>query len=205
MPVLMLANVLGDLWGWIAEVVGRIGEMPVYWLVLALGLKTAESGFIGLAWRNILRAAYPGSNVPFKTAWGASQGGTAINAVVPAQAGTVAMVGMFRASIPGSSVAGLTSAVVVESLFFAAVSVLTVIVVAIFLPRTVSKGSPSNEVGDFFATHPVLIVFVVVAVLVASSFLWPRVKRRVVGEWEKAKQGAATFATGASTRRRSTS
>ena len=64
----MLANVLGDLWGWIAEVVGRIGDMSVYWLVLALGLKTVDSGFIGLAWRNILRAAYPGSNVPFKTA-----------------------------------------------------------------------------------------------------------------------------------------
>lgn len=192
-PELMLANVLGDLWGWIAEVVGRIGDMPVYWLVLALGLKTVESGFIGLAWRNILRAAYPGSNVPFKTAWGASQGGTAINAVAPAQAGTVAMIGMFRASIPGSSVAGLTSATVVESLFFAAVSVLTVVVVAIFLPRTVSKGSPSDEVGDFFAAHPVLIGVVVAAVLLAGYFLWPRVKRRVVDEWEKAKQGAAIF------------
>lgn len=85
--------------------------------------------------------------MPFKIAWGASQGGTAINAVAPAQAGTVAMIGMFRASIPGSSVAGLTSATVVESFFFAAVSVLTVVVVAIFLPRTVSKG-PSIERGS---------------------------------------------------------
>jgi uncharacterized membrane protein YbhN (UPF0104 family) len=131
--------------------------------------------------------------VPFKTAWGASQGGTAINAVAPAQAGTVAMIGMFRASIPGSSVAGLTSATVVESFFFAAVSVLTVVVVAIFLPRTVSKGSPSDEVGDFFVAHPVLVVVVIVAVLGAGYFFWPRVKRRVVDEWEKAKQGAAIF------------
>ena len=40
---------------------------------------------IGLAWRNILRAAYPNGNLSFKIAWGASQGGTAINAVLPAQ------------------------------------------------------------------------------------------------------------------------
>ena len=191
--MIVSGNVLGDLWDWVVGVFERIGDVSVYWLALALALKTAESAFIGLAWRNILRAAYPASNVPFKLAWGASQGGTAINAVAPAQAGTVAMIGMFRTSIPGSSVAGLTSATVVESLFFAAVSVLTVVVVAIFLPRTVSKGSPSNEVGDFFAAHPVLIGVVAVAVLVAGYFLWPRVRRRIVDEWEKAKQGAAIF------------
>lgn len=62
----------------------------------------------------------------------------------------------------------MTSATVVESLFFATVSVVTILVVAIFLPRTVSKGSPSNEIGDFFAAHPVLIGIVVVAVILIS-------------------------------------
>ncbi len=165
----------------------------MYWLIVALALKTVESALIGLAWRNILRAAYPNSNLSFKIAWGASQGGTAINAVLPAQAGTVAMIGIFRTSIPGASVAGVTSATVVESLFFAAVSVVTILVVAIFLPRTVSKGSPSNEIGDFFAAHPILIGVVVVAVILIAYFIWPRAKRRVVAEWKKAKQGAAIF------------
>jgi len=100
--------VLGDLWGWVAGVFGRIGDVSVYWLLLALALKTAESAFIGLGWRNILDAAYPRAGLSFKTAWGASQGGTAINAVTPAQAGTAAMIGIFRTSIPGSSVAGVT-------------------------------------------------------------------------------------------------
>ena len=129
----------------------------------------------------------------FKIAWGASQGGTAINAVLPAQAGTVAMIGIFRASIPGASVAGVTSATVVESLFFAAVSVATIVIVAIFLPRTVSEGSPSNEIGGFFTAHPILIGVVVVAVILIVHFVWPRAKRRVVEEWKKAKQGAAIF------------
>ena len=87
---------------------------------LALALKTAESAFIGLSWRNILRAAYPRSFLSFKTAWAASQGGTAINAVAPAQAGTVAMIGIFRTSIPGSSVAGVAAATAAQALFFTA-------------------------------------------------------------------------------------
>jgi uncharacterized membrane protein YbhN (UPF0104 family) len=85
--VLLLANVLGDLWDWVADVFGRIGEVSIYWLLLAVALKTAESALIGVGWRNILHAAYPRGGLTFKTAWGASQGGTAINAVTPAQAG----------------------------------------------------------------------------------------------------------------------
>jgi uncharacterized membrane protein YbhN (UPF0104 family) len=94
LDAVLLANVLGDFWDWLVGVVRRIGDVPVGLLLLALGLKTAESAFIGLGWRNILRAAYPRSELSFKTAWGASQGGTAINAVTPAQAGTVAMIGV---------------------------------------------------------------------------------------------------------------
>jgi uncharacterized membrane protein YbhN (UPF0104 family) len=184
---------LGDLWGWIEGVFVRIGDISIYWLILALALKTAESAFIGLGWRNILRAAYPKSDLSFKTAWGASQGGTAINAVAPAQAGTATMIGIFRTSIRGSSVAGVTSATVVQSLFFTAASVLLVIVVAILRPHTVSKGSPSDETGGFFASHPIAIPLILLAVGVALYFLWPRLKPRVVKQWHKVKEGAAIF------------
>jgi uncharacterized membrane protein YbhN (UPF0104 family) len=192
-PLPVLGNVLSDLGSWVAGVFERIGDVSVYWLALALGLKTAESAFLGLGWRNILRAAYPKSNLSFKIAWGASQGGTAINAITPAQAGTAAMIGLFRTSIPGSSVAGVTSAAVVQSLFFTVASVLMVICVGIFRPHTVSKGSPSDETGGFFASHPVLLPAAIVAVAVVLYFLWPRLKPRLVNQWHKAKQGAAIF------------
>jgi uncharacterized membrane protein YbhN (UPF0104 family) len=192
-PLPVLGNVLSDVGSWVAGVFERIGDVSVYWLALALGLKTAESAFLGLGWRNILRAAYPKSNLSFKIAWGASQGGTAINAITPAQAGTAAMIGLFRTSIPGSSVAGVTSAAVVQSLFFTVASVLMVICVGIFRPHTVSKGSPSDETGGFFASHPVLLPAAIVAVAVVLYFLWPRLKPRLVNQWHKAKQGAAIF------------
>lgn len=190
---MLLASVVGHLWNWVSGVFGRIGDVSIYWLVLALALKTAESAFIGLGWRNILRAAYPGSGLSFKTAWGASQGGTAINAVTPAQAGTAAMIGIFRTSIAGSSVAGVTSATVVQSLFFTAASVVIVILVAIFRPRTVSKGTPSDETGGFFASHPILVPIILVLVAAVLYFLWPRLKPRLLNTWHKAKQGAAIF------------
>jgi uncharacterized membrane protein YbhN (UPF0104 family) len=189
----VLSHLLGNLWDWLSGVVVRIGDVSVYWLVIALALKTVESALLAVGWRNILHAAYPSSNLSFKTAWGASQGGTAINAVMPAQAGTVAMVGIFRKSIPGSSVAGITSAAVVQSLFFTVVSVLVVISTAIFRPRVVSKGSPSDETGGFFRSHPVLVAVLIVAIAAALVFAWPRLKPRLLATWKNVKQGAAIF------------
>jgi uncharacterized membrane protein YbhN (UPF0104 family) len=103
------------------------------------------------------------------------------------------MIGIFRASIPGSSVAGLASATVVQALFFTVVSVLMVIGVAVFRPRTVSQGSPSNETGGFFAAHPILIPIIVVLAIAVLYFLWPRLKPRLLSTWHKVKEGAAIF------------
>ena len=191
--VALLVAVLGGLRHWIAEVVERIGDLSPYLLVLALALKTGESGLIGLAWRNILRASYPESEVRFKTAWGASQGGTAINAILPAQGGTAAMIGILRGTVPGSTVSGLTVATIVESAFFLVASVLIVVITAVFIPRTVSKGSPSNETGGFFASHPWVVPVVLVVACLVVYFLWPRLKPRLQEEWHKAKQGARVF------------
>jgi uncharacterized membrane protein YbhN (UPF0104 family) len=190
---LLLGSVFADIGHWVARVVGRIADISPYWLALALALKTAESALIGLVWRNILRASYPGSEVTFKTAWGASQGGTAINAVVPAQGGTAAMIGILRARVPGSTVSGLAVATVVEAIFFTAVSVLLVIAVLFLRPHTVSKGSPADETGGFLTSHPWVVAAAVAAVLVILHFLWPRLKPRLLDEWRKAKQGAQIF------------
>jgi uncharacterized membrane protein YbhN (UPF0104 family) len=191
--VLVVASVLGGLWDWVSGVFARLADVSVYWLLLALALKTAESALIAVGWRNILRAAYPHSQLSFKTAWGASQGGTAINAVTPAQAGTAAMIGIFRKSIRGSSVAGVTSATVAQSLFFTGASVLMVIALGFARPRTVSKGTPENETRGWVASHPVTVSLVLVVVVASLYFVWPRVKPWLVRTWHKAKEGAAIF------------
>jgi uncharacterized membrane protein YbhN (UPF0104 family) len=183
--------VLADLWDWVAGVFGHINDISGYWLLAAIALKTAESALIGVTWRNILRAAYPRSGLTFKTSWGASQGGNAINAVTPAQAGTAAMIGIFRTSIPGSTVAGITSATVIQTLFFTVLSVLMVIGVAITRPRTVSRGSPSDETSSFVVEHPFLTALGVLAAAVLAVVVWRRLKPRLVDLWHKAKAGGA--------------
>ncbi|TML52188.1 MAG: hypothetical protein E6G15_11310 [Actinobacteria bacterium] len=190
---MVLASVLGNLWDWVAGVFTRIGDVSPYWLVVALALKTCESALLGLTWRNILRAAYPKGGLTFKTAWGASQGGTAINALAPAQAGTAAMLGIFRTSVRGASVAGVTTAAFVQASFFLVLSVLMLIGVAVSRPHTVSKGSPADESGNFFSDHPLLIPLIVVVLIVVFVFVWPRIKPWLANEWRKAKKGAAIF------------
>ena len=182
---------LADFWDWVAGVFGHINDVSAYWLLAAIALKTAESALIGVTWRNILRAAYPRSGLTFKTSWGASQGGNAINAVTPAQAGTAAMIGIFRTSIPGSTVAGVTSATVIQTLFFTVLSLLMVIGVAVTRPRTVSRGSPSDETSSFVVEHPFLTALGVLVAAVLVVVLWRRLKPRLVDLWHKAKAGGA--------------
>ena len=57
--------------------------------------------FIALAWRNILRAAYPKSVLPYREILSYYAGGNGLNAILPASAGTVAMLGLFRTPIAG--------------------------------------------------------------------------------------------------------
>ena len=189
----MLGAVLAGVFDWLGRVAGHIGDLAWYWLALAVVLKTAESAFVGLAYRNILRASYPRANVSFKTAWGGSAGGTAINALVPAQAGTAAMIGIFRTFVRGSSVAGLTTVFFVESAFFFAISIVMLVALGVLRPHAAAKGSHGDDLGVFLSHHKLIVPLVIVALAVILLVLWPRLKPRLVAEWHKAKQGAAIF------------
>src|SRR5437763_986354 len=110
--------------GWLQQLWDTITAVSVPVLVLGLAFQTAQTLFVALAWRNILRAAYPDSGVKYHPIMRYYAGGVGLNAILPASAGTVAMLGFFRSSIAGSTVAGLVGATVVENIFFAAVSIL---------------------------------------------------------------------------------
>jgi len=68
-----------------------------------------------------------------------------------------------------------------------------VIGVSISRPRTVTKGSPSDETGGFLASHPALLAIGVVAVVAVVWVLWPRLKPRLLRLWHNVKEGAAIF------------
>src|SRR5690349_25022202 len=101
--------------GWLEQLWDTITAVSVPLLVLGVSFQTAQTLFVALAWRNILRAAYPEAGVTYRPIMRYYAGGVGLNATLPASAGTVAMLRFFRSSIAGSTVAGLAGGPAVET------------------------------------------------------------------------------------------
>jgi glycosyltransferase 2 family protein len=69
------------------------------------------------AWRNILRAAFPGARVRRRTVIGAYLAGVGVNSIAPARGGDAVKLYIARHGIEGSNYATLTSTLAVETLF----------------------------------------------------------------------------------------
>ena len=58
-------------------------------LGIALALHLSRLTVRTFAWRNILRAAFPGARVPRRTVFGAYLAGVGVNSILPARGGDV--------------------------------------------------------------------------------------------------------------------
>ena len=171
--------------GWVREVLDQLGSISLPLLILALTLHTCETLLNALAWRNILRRAYPESGVSFRLVLGAYGGGIGLNAFLPAQAGTVAMLGLYRTQIQASTALGLVGAGVVQNAFFlvAAVSIGVGLVV-------VRPGLFSLPLGSLQDHAALALIAAIVIALVGWAAL-----RRFHDIWADAREGAAILAT----------
>ncbi len=171
--------------GWVREVVDQLGSISLPLLFVALTLHTCETLLNALAWRNILRRAYPNSGVSYRIVLGAYGGGIGLNAFLPAQAGTVAMLGLYRTQIQTSTALGLVGAGVVQNAFFllaaAAIGVGLVVV---------RPGLFSLQLGSLEGHAALALVAAVVIALVGWA-----VVRRFHNTWPDAREGAAILTT----------
>jgi uncharacterized membrane protein YbhN (UPF0104 family) len=69
------------------------------------------------AWRNILRASYPNSRVPWRGVTGAYLAGVGVNSVLPARSGDLLRLYLVKRRIDGSTYPTLGSTLIVETLF----------------------------------------------------------------------------------------
>ena len=177
-----MENFLNELWNTMTSV-----SVPL--LILGLAFQTLQTLFVALAWRNILRASYPEGGVNYRQTLSYYAGGNGLNAILPASAGTVAMLGLFRASIEGSTVAGLVGATVVENIFFAIMGF--AVYAWLFLD---AAGSFDVKFG-WFDTHALATVIILVAgtllIVLVVKILW----RRFQTTWHNAKEGGAILRT----------
>lgn len=86
-------------------------------LALALGFHVLKATVRTFAWRNILRAAFPGARVQRRTVISAYLAGVGVNSIAPARGGDAVKLYIARHGIDGSNYATLTTTLAVETLF----------------------------------------------------------------------------------------
>lgn len=178
-----------DIGGWLGGLWDTISSVSAPYLVAAIALQTVSTGFTALAWLFILRAGYPHSEIRYFPILAAYAVGAGLNAVLPANLGSLVMLFMFVAIVPGGTIAGMLAAFVVEKIFFTVVGVLVYLYLFAAVP-----GSFSVELGGL-REHPgwIALIAIGVALLLAllTRFFWPRLRRF----WLQAKQGGAILSS----------
>jgi uncharacterized membrane protein YbhN (UPF0104 family) len=185
--VLELAGI--DVGGWIAGLWDTLQSVSASYMSAGVALRTAQLALTALAWLFILRAAYPHADVRYAPVLAAYAVGTGLDGVLPASLGTVVMLLMFVAVVPGASFAGVSAAYVVERIFFTVMNALVYVYLFLSVP-----GSFSVELGGL-RSHPWLVTLIVVGVVAVIAVLlhtfWPRIRHF----WDEAKQGASILST----------
>ena len=173
---------------WLNQLWDNLTAVSLPLLVLGLAFQTAQTMFVALAWRNILRAAYPDGGVHYRQTLGYYAGGNGLNAILPASAGTVAMLGLFRTNIKGATVSGLIGATAVENIFFAVVA--AVIYGWLFL----SVAGSFDVQFSWFADHITATLIIIVAGGLLIFLVVRMLKRKIAEQWVNAKEGGAILA-----------
>jgi uncharacterized membrane protein YbhN (UPF0104 family) len=193
MPIADLGNNFSRFFNAAAEFFRHLSE--IHWtpfaiaLLCLLGMQLARAQ----AWRNVLRAAYPGQRIPFTSLAAAYLAGAGINAVIPAHAGDVTKVFLAKRQIPGSSYPAVTSSFLVQTVFDTSVGVLVLfyaISQGLLPPLPRIPDLPAFEIS-FWADHPKVFAIVTVGLLLAIAVGIYLLAHRVRAFWARVRQGLA--------------
>jgi uncharacterized membrane protein YbhN (UPF0104 family) len=183
-----LASLLGwDVLDWIGDLWDTISTIEIEYIVAGVIATTVKTTATAYAWYWILRYAYPGE-VQFRVIWAAYAVAVALNSILPANLGTVVMFVMLTSVIASATIAGLVGAFVVQKIFFTLASVFVFAYLFLTLPESFDIAFDFLE-DNPWATLALLVGGAVLIVLVAIS-LW----HRILGWWEKMKEGGRILA-----------
>jgi uncharacterized membrane protein YbhN (UPF0104 family) len=162
-------------------------------LVIAIALHVIRLALRVRAWQNILRAALPGTAVPYGTVFGSYVGGVGVNSILPARSGDVVKLYVAKHRLEGSAYPTLGSTLLVETLFdFVVASALFVYA----LTLGILPGVPDLPHGlafdwSFVVRHPRLAAFLGCLLLGGLILLIAWASRRVAEFKEKVARGFA--------------
>jgi uncharacterized membrane protein YbhN (UPF0104 family) len=158
---------------------------------IALGFLLAMQLCRAWAWRNVLRAAYPGERISFTHLAAAYLAGAGINAVIPAHAGDVTKVFLVKRQIPHSSYPAVTSSFLVQTVFDTSIGVLVLlyaITQGLLPPLPQIPDLPAFEIS-FWANHPQTLLIVIAALLLLIAIGVYYLAHHVRRFWDRVKQG----------------
>jgi uncharacterized membrane protein YbhN (UPF0104 family) len=165
----------------------------VHWgpLLLALAAFLVYLTLRARASYNILRAAYPDSDFPFRLIWASYWAGYGFNNVIPARGGDVIRLFLTKTSIPGSSYSAVAAAFAVEAGFDLSIAV--VVLTFAFTQGVFPKPPDFSKLNafdlSFFANHPEFALFTITFLAIAVIVLTALLSARVKAFWARVRQG----------------
>jgi uncharacterized membrane protein YbhN (UPF0104 family) len=178
------AQLLGwDISGWFDELWDTITEISFGYLVAGVALKTVQTTLTAFAWYSILRFAYP-DRVRWLDVLACYAASVALNGVLPANLGTLALLLMFTTIIAGATFAAIL-AYAVEKIFFTVIGAFT------YLYLFLTVGGSFDIKFAFVHEHPWATAIVLVGGGYLMFLLIRRLWARVLVWWEDAKEGGA--------------
>ena len=174
-----------DVRGWFSRLWDALTEVPLGYLVAGWSLQVLQTTLTATAWYFILRAAFPRSTVSYRGVLAAYATGVALNGFLPANVGTLVMMLMFVAIIPGANLAGVVGSAVAQKIFFTVAG--ASVYVYLFLSVPGSFELRLRAVHDSPVLFAVVIAGGTVLIVTLVRIFWPKLE----GLWEQAKRGAA--------------
>ena len=187
--VLVVLDLLGiDVGGWLSDVWDAVTGVGLGYLLAGWALQTVQTTLTALGWYFILRAAYPSGGVAYLQVLAAYAVGPALNGILPANIGTVVMVLMFVAIIPGANLPGVLGGMVVQKIFFTVAGAFVYAYLFLSVPGSFDLQLPALH------DHPLLALGIVAGAAMLLVVLGRIFWRKLKGLWAKAVQGGAILA-----------
>jgi uncharacterized membrane protein YbhN (UPF0104 family) len=178
-----VSHLLGwDVRAWFEQLWDTITGISAGYLVAGVVLETLQTTATAFAWCSILRYAYPGG-VRFRTVLACYAASVALNFVVPANLGTLAMLLMFVAVIPGATFPGVLAGYLVEKIFF------TIAGAAVYLYLFLSVAGSFDIKFSWVHEHPWATAAGALGAVGLIAMLVRNFRAHLRSLWEKAKHG----------------
>jgi len=165
-----------DISGWFKTLWHAVTAISIGYLLAGIALITLQTTMTAYAWYSILRYGYPDSGVRWVQILACYAAAVALNSVLPANLGTLAMLLMFTTIIAAANFAGVLGGIAVQKIFYTLIGTF----VYLYLFLTIG-GSFDLQLG-FISAHPVATV-ILVAGVAALIYLIARMLRERIREW----------------------